>query len=165
MTRRLRTPRRPPRPDEDGAVVVEFAVVFVLFAMLLSGIIQYGVIFAAQQSLAHTAAESVRTVVNIADTGSDGTADEAEAAIATVLDTDLQWMDGAIDPADGRRVDYVINCDGCADGDVTPDGDTVCATCIEVTLTFNWQDDRLVPQVLPIPTPGQLSSAANVQYQ
>lgn len=150
---------------DDGAVVVEFAVVFVLFAVLLSGIIQYGVIFAAQQSLAHTAAEAVRTVVNVADTGSDGTADEAETAIAAVLDDDLQWMDGAIDPADGRRIDYVINCVGCADGDVTPDGDTVCDTCIQVTVTYNWAADRLVPQVLPIPTPGELSSAANVQYQ
>ena len=150
---------------EDGAVVVEFAVVFVMFAVLLSGLIQYGVIFAAQQSMAHAAAESVRSVVNIADTGADGTADEAEAAIADVLGGGLQWLDGSIDAADGASVDYVINCDGCADGVTTPDGDAVCASCIEVTVTFNWAQDRLVPQILPLPTPGRLSSAANVQYQ
>ena len=146
-------------------MVVEFAVVFVMFAVLLSGIIQYGVIFAAQQSMAHAAAESVRSVVNIADTGSDGTADEAETAIASVLDGGLQWLDGTIDPSDGRSIDYVINCDGCTDGAVTPDGDTVCATCVEVTVTFNWEDDGFVPQILPVPTPTRLTSAANVQYQ
>ena len=146
-------------------MVVEFAVVFVLFAALLSALIQYGVIFAAQQSMAHAAAEAARSVVNIADAGTDGTADEAETAVAGVLDGGLQWLDGSIDPADGSSIDYVINCDGCTDGDVTPDGDTVCATCIEVTVTFNWEDDRLVPQILPVPTPTRLSSAANVQYQ
>ena len=157
--------REPSADREDGAVVVEFAIVFVLFVVLLSALIQYGVIFAAQQSMAHTAAEAARSVVNVADTGTNGTADEAEDAIATVLQGGLQWLDGSVDAADGREVDYTVNCDGCADGDVTPDGDTVCATCIEVTITFNWQDDRLVPQILPVPTPSRLSSAANVQYQ
>lgn len=151
---------------QDGVVVVEFAAVFVIFVILLSGIIQYGVIFAAQQSMAHAAAESVRSVVNIRDAGgAAGPVDEAEAEIQTVLEDGLGWMDGAIDRADDRGLDYVVNCDGCTDGAVTPAGDTVCDTCIEVTVTFNWQDDALIPHIFPVGTPKALSSSANVKYQ
>ena len=140
-------------PREDGAVIVEFAIVFTLFAALLSGLIQYGVIFAAQQSLAHAAAEASRAVVNITDANDDGsTEDEARGRIDAVLGDQMQWMDGSIAPGDGTKVDYEITFAGCPD-------------CIQVTVTYNWGDDPLVPQLVPIGTPSQLSSSANVQYQ
>ena len=152
--------------QEDGAVVVEFAIVFVLFVTLLAGLIQYGVIFAAEQSMTHAASEAVRSVVNIADTDGDGPAGEAEDAIRTVLEDEaLQWMDGSVDPDDGRGLDYVVNCDGCADGAATPDGATVCDTCLQVTVTYNWADDPLIPQVIPVATPKRLHAAANLEYQ
>ena len=141
--------------DEGGAVVVEFAIVFVLFAVLLSGLIQYGVIFAAQQSLAHAASEATRAVVNITDENEDGsTEDEARTRIDEVLGDQMQWMDGAIVQDDGQKVDY--------EPDFTVTG---CPECVEVTVTYDWAHDPLVPQILPIGTPTQLSSSANVRYQ
>jgi Flp pilus assembly protein TadG len=52
---------------EDGAVIVEFAAIFIVFAMLLWGLISYGVIFAAQQSLTHAVAEAARATVGMSD--------------------------------------------------------------------------------------------------
>lgn len=155
------------RQQDDGAVLVEFSIVFVLFALLVSGLIQYGVIFAAQQSMAHAAGEAARSVVNIIDDEdpADGVADDAEEEIRTVLGDDLRWMDGTIVAGDGAGIDFVINCVGCTDGDVTPRGETVCASCIEVTVTYNWADDPLVPQIIPVGTPTVLTAAANVKYQ
>ena len=139
--------------DDEGAVVVEFAIVFVLFALLLSGLIQYGVIFAAEQSLAHAASEATRAVVNITDANEDGsTEDDASSRIDEVLGDQMQWMDGAIDPSDGGKVDYQVAFTGCPE-------------CVEVTVTYNWADDPLVPQILPIGTPARLSSSANVRYR
>ena len=53
------------RDAESGAVVVEFAIVFVLFVTLLWGLISYGAIFAVQQSLSHAAAEGARAGVDV----------------------------------------------------------------------------------------------------
>ena len=140
-------------PQQDGAVIVEFAIVFTLFAALLSGLIQYGVIFAAQQSLAHAAAEASRAVVNITDENGDGsTQDEAAARVDAVLGDQMQWMDGSIAPTGESKVDYHVDFTGCPD-------------CVQVTVEYYWANDPLVPQIFPIGTPAVLSSSANVQYQ
>ncbi len=140
-------------PRQDGAVVVEFAVVFGLFVMLLAGLIQYGVIFAAEQALAHGASEATRAVVNIRDLDDDGsTQDEADAEIAAVLADQLSWLDGSIDPTDGREIDYTIDY-------------TRCDGCVDVVVTYNWADDALVPALIDIATPDELSSSASIKYQ
>lgn len=139
--------------DQSGAVVVEFAAVFVVFVLLLSGLIQYGVIFAAQQSLSHAASEATRAVVNIADANDDGSAeDEATARIEEVMDQQASWLDSSIDASDGRKVDYTVDFTGC-------DG------CVEVEVAYNWVDDALVPTLLRIATPSTLSASANARYQ
>lgn len=150
--------RKPQR--EDGAVVVEFAIVFVLLVVLLSGLIQYGVIFAAEQSITHAVSEVTRIVVDIPDSNGDGqTWDEAETRIADELDQQLSWLDSSIDRDDGRRVDFTVLCDGC------PDGTANCPECIEVTVTYNWAEDAIVPTMFPVATPDTLNAAASVQYQ
>lgn len=146
--------------DQDGAVLVEFAAVFVLFAMLVSGLIQYGVIFAVQQSVTHAASEAARVVVDIPDLDGDGsTANDAEDKVMEAIDDQLQWLDGSIDRADGRRVDVTIECDGCTDGAAG------CDECLDVTVTFNWADDAIVPTIFPVGTPDRLQSSASVEYQ
>lgn len=148
--------------DQDGAVLVEFAAVFVLFALLVSGLIQYGVIFGVQQSITHTAAEAARATVDIPDGDPDtepGTADDAEDKVMEVVGSNLAWLDDPIDRADGRRVDVTIECDGCTDGAAS------CADCLDVTITFNWAEDAIVPAIIPVGTPDRLPSSASVEYQ
>lgn len=151
---------------EEGAVVVEFAVVFGLFVVLLSGIIQYGVIFAAQQSLSHASAEAARAVVNIVDEDDDGSAaDEAVVRVGEVLDQQLSWLDGSIDASDTAKVDYVVQCaDAGCDEAIQPAADA-CADCLQVVVTFDWEDDAVVPTIFPVFTPSTLTATANVRYQ
>lgn len=133
--------------------MVEFAAVFVLFVLLLSGLIQYGVIFAAQQSLSHAASEATRAVVNVADANDDGSAeDEVTERIEEVLDQQASWLDGAIVANDAQKVDYVVDFSGCD-------------ACVEVTVTYNWEDDPLVPSLFRIATPSTLTGSANARYR
>ena len=118
---------------QDGAVVVEFALVFVLFAMLVSGIVSFGAAFAAQQSLTHAAAEGARTLV-----GLDPAAMEAQAE-AVALDQ-VDWLE---------------------DTDMTLAGPESCgaATCYTVTVTGS----SPVPEILPVFSGDDLSASATVQ--
>lgn len=146
--------------DQDGAVLVEFAAVFVLFALLVSGLIQYGVIFGVQQSITHAVSESARATVDIPDLDGNGsTANDAEDKVMEIVGSNLAWLDDPIDRADGQRVDVTIECDGCTDGAAS------CADCLDVTITFNWADDAIVPTIIPVGTPDRLQSSASVEYQ
>lgn len=133
--------------SEDGAVIVEFAVVFIVFVTLVWGLISYGVIFAAQQSMAHAASEGARTGVGVADQAGAVTAAEAIAY------DQLQWL-GSDDPADGLTVEAnVVACDYDA-----------TKYCLVVEATYDWAGFPVVPSLLDISTPNTLTSRAVVQH-
>ncbi|HEX9890336.1 MAG TPA: TadE/TadG family type IV pilus assembly protein [Nitriliruptorales bacterium] len=50
--------------DDEGAAVLEFALVAVAFLALLYGIVTFGLIFAVEQTLTHAAAEGARAAVS-----------------------------------------------------------------------------------------------------
>lgn len=136
-----------PDRSEDGAVIVEFAVIFIVFVALLWGLISYGVIFAAQQSLAHAASEGARTGVGVANQAGAVTSAEAIAY------NQLTWL-GSDDPADGLEVDAaVVPCDYDA-----------TKFCLVVEATYDWANFPIVPSLLDISTPNTLTSRAVVQH-
>jgi Flp pilus assembly protein TadG len=128
---------------EDGAVIVEFAIVFVLFMTLLWGLISYGAIFAVQQSLTHAAAEGARAAVNVPDPATAATRAEQVAA------DQLNWLDAA-------GVTVVASVTGC-------DYDAAIE-CVYVTTSYDWAGHAIVPSILDIATPDTLSSRAVVQH-
>lgn len=132
---------------EDGAVIVEFAVIFIVFVALLWGLISYGVIFAAQQSMAHAASEGARTGVGVADQAGAITAAE------DIAYDQLSWL-GDDDPADGLEVDASI---APCDYDATK-------YCLVVETTYDWANFPIVPSLLDISTPNTLTSRAVVQH-
>lgn len=133
--------RRDPR--QDGAVVVEFAVVFVLFVTLLAGLIQYGTIFAVQQSLSHAAAEATRAAVDVVD---DTVAqDRAEAVVADQLDW-LREEGITVGPAD-----MTVTCDESYPADTD---------CLVVEVAYDWADHALVPTLFAVATPDTLTARA-----
>lgn len=73
------------RRDDEGAATLEFAVLSVLFLVLLYGIIHFGLIFAVQQTVSHAAAEGARAAVG-APPGDEETHSEAATVDA------LGWL-------------------------------------------------------------------------
>lgn len=135
------TPSRPAH-EQDGAVVVEFAIVFVLFMTLLWGLISYGVIFAVQQSLSHASAEATRAGVDvIADA-------DAESRADAVVADQLQWLDAAGITSQSD----VVACDTT----IYPAG----TNCLVVEASYDWANHAIVPAILNIATPDTLTARA-----
>lgn len=67
-----------PRPREDGAAAVEFALVSMLLFTLLFGIVGFGFVLFAQQSALHAAREGAR----LAAVGVNGTCDAFQDEVA-----------------------------------------------------------------------------------
>ena len=142
-THEPRVPRRS-RRGEDGAVIVEFAAVFVVFAMLLAGLITYGMVFAVQQSLEHATSEAARAVVGISDQAT------AEQRMDDVLDDQLSWLGGLqADPGDGAWIE-TRRWDACG------------GECL--VLQVSYRGDLLGLMPFQIATPDQLAASATLYH-
>lgn len=128
---------------EDGAVVVEFAVVFILFMTLVWGLISYGVIFAVQQSVSHAAAEATRAAVDVPGTAAARTRADA------VLTDQLDWLD---DAGLSSTIDADVPCDTA----IYP-ADT---TCLVVEVSYDWESHAIIPTMLDVATPSAIRSRA-----
>lgn len=133
------------RPEsQDGAVVVEFAIVFVLFLGLVAGLIQYGAIFMTQQSLTHAASEGTRAAVDVVDPT------QAEARARAAVADQLDWLDTAAYTVEPSPM--VEPCDPA----IYPAG----TECLVVEVTYDWAGYRIVPSLLGVPTPDTLTARA-----
>lgn len=133
-----------PFDDDGGAVVVEFAVVFILFVVLLAGLIQYGAIFMTQQSLTHAAAEGTRAAVDVIDDA------DAETRARAVVADQLDWLDPA-----GLTVGPSPMVQSC-DTAIYPAG----TECLVVDITFDWAGHRIVPTMIGVATPDTMTARA-----
>ena len=145
---------------EDGAVVVEFAVVFVLFIALLWGIVTYGVIFAAQQTLTHAAAESARATVG------HGSFEEARTVATSVATGQLDWLGGSATPTEGdvRLGDCVSSLDEVFDPDgyeASVDGEK----CVFVQYEYPWHADPIIPPISYVGTPPTIRGTAVITWE
>lgn len=129
---------------ERGAVVIEFALVFVLFFLVMYGIVAYGMVFAVKHSLVQAANEGARAAVR--DVG--GLTERAELARAVASES-IVWL-GARAPAPE------VQTEECA---ATP------YVCLTVRLDYDYQSNPLVPALpaLGVVLPDNLSGRATVQ--
>lgn len=132
------------RKSERGAVVIEFALVFVLFFMVMYGITAYGIIFAIKHSLTQAANEGARAAVQ--DVG--GLPERLELA-STVAAQSVAWL-GANAP-----VPVVTVVQPC----------TAPFVCVEVSLVYDYAANPLVPALpaLGVVLPDSLTGQATVQ--
>jgi Flp pilus assembly protein TadG len=142
--RRSTTRSRERLAQDDGAVIVEFAAIFIVFAMLLWGLISYGVIFAAQQSLTHAAAEAARSTVGMSNVT------EAEDRAEEMLQEELTWLADGLDVVNAE----VDECENNSARD-----------CMHVTVTYDWGNNPIVPSILDVATPDTLTGRAVVQFR
>ncbi|WP_092353407.1 TadE/TadG family type IV pilus assembly protein [Collimonas sp. OK242] len=130
---------------QRGVAAIEFALIFPVFFLMLYGIINYAMIFMAQQSLTLAAEEGARaalryTLVDV---------DRGTAACATVT----------------PLVSWLVHADQCQPPTPAPCAALSSARCITVKVTYPYSTYPLVP---PLPgmsaaLPATLGSAATVQ--
>lgn len=129
---------------QRGAVAIEFALVFVLFFMVMYGIVAYGMVFAVQHSLTQAASEGARAAVR--DVG--GLAERMALAKTTSANA-IAWLGG-------RAPVPQVTSVPCAG---TP------FVCVKVMLVYDYLKNPLVPALpgLGIALPASLTAQATVQ--
>lgn len=134
--------------DEDGAVVVEFAIIFVLFVTLLWGILTYGVIFAVQQTVTHAASEAARATV-----GQASIEDAKDVAHGVALEQ-LDWL--GTSGAPDRDAD--VQFDACP----APATDQ---TCVYVEYEYPWATDPIISPLFSIGIPDTITGRAVMTWE
>jgi len=127
---------------QDGVAAVEFAIVAMVFLVLLFGILTYGYIFSMDQSMNHAAEEGARAALSQTT--------EA-AAITTAHDTAYDRLHSY--QPNLLSTDVVATVADCDSG----------FRCITVTITYPWSTRPIIPKFAGLPTPGQIQAVAVVQ--
>lgn len=127
---------------QDGVAAIEFAIVSMVFLVILFGILTYGYIYGMDQSMNHAAEEGARAAI--------ATTTEA-AAITTAHDTAYSRLH-SYQPSlqSGDVVATVADCDSGF-------------RCITVTITYPWSTRPIIPRFVGLPTPSQIVATATVQ--
>lgn len=95
-------------PDDQGAAVVEFAIVVIPLLTILFGIAQFGFIYAQQLSMQYAAREAARTIALKYD---DPTM--TSPLLDSLVDEQLvELLPGVDDVADLAQ--YAVSIDGCS---------------------------------------------------
>ena len=137
---------------ESGVAAVEFAIVAMVFMVILFGILTYGFIYGLDQSMNHAAEEGARSAIS---TTTDA------AAITEAHDTAmarLGWLGSRIQSSDVVATVFqgTVGSDTCDPADAT-------IKCVKVTITYPWSTRPIIPQFPGLPTPTQMQAIAIVQ--
>ena len=133
--------------SERGSVLVEFALVFALFVLVIYAVISFGVILAAKNNITHAAAEGARSAIGVVD--DPGTPDDERIVRArTKLNDSMSWF-SRYEESDTSAV-------------IAPCG---TKSCITVTITYPYDDRPIVPPTpgLGLVLPSNLTSTAIVE--
>ena len=150
MTRHHSLPRagagRRLRRNEEGAALVEFALVVGIFVMVLYGLIYFGMALATKQRVTNAAAEGARSAV-----GASSAADAQTIAQNRVL--------ALLGAPNGR---YTVTPVAAPCNAAVTNG----PQCITVTIAWDWENHPAVPAApgLGLAPVNSLGSSAVVQY-
>lgn len=147
------------RREQDGASLVEFALVFPIFVLVILGLVSFGMMLALKQGVTNAAADGARSVVGVVDNTATPAVDERIEKARTTVANRLSWL--------GGNASYLVTdvkwynsasatCEALEVGVAPPSPPTIC-----VKITYPYDDHKLVPA----PTFGvsTLSSEARVQ--
>lgn len=143
------------RDDEDGAAAVEFALVLPVFLLLLFGILTYGTIFLVHNQMTEAASDAARAAVAAGQSGAVSTANDA---VATDLDNDgagLIPVNCGTSSLSCVATPIQAGQPGCTNA---PSG----YECVEVTITYNYSQDPVIPTVPFMPTPSTMTATSTV---
>lgn len=133
---------------EDGAALVEFALVVTLLLTLVIGTITYGLILGLHQSVTHAASAAARSAVVVP--GEDAAVVSRAETVAT---EQLSWLGSK---ADVLTVEVPTP---------TPCPGVPSARCVTVTVRYPYQEHPLIPSFLGLPVPEQIASTATLELE
>lgn len=127
---------------EKGTAAIEFALVFVLFFMVMYGLVAFGMVFAVKHTITQAANEGARAAVKDVG-GLDARIAQAKASAAKAV----AWL-GARAPVPQ------VTSSACAP-----------FLCLEVVLVYNYAANPIVPSLpgLGVTLPATLTGRAIVQ--
>jgi Flp pilus assembly protein TadG len=132
-------------------MAVEFAIVFPLFFVIFYAIVTYSLIFVAKQSLTLAASEGARAALRFQPnaTSTNNALDLRASAACTAAASLVNWLAG-VSPCVATHA---------------PCSFDTTMQCINVSLTYNYASDPLVPSLplLELALPSVLSAQAMVQ--
>ena len=143
------------KPDERGAALLEFSLVFGLFVYVLYALIAFGFMLSLKNSITHAAAEGARAAIGVTDNPATPLVDErVEAARARAL-ASLDWLGAKIQPSD-VVVSPIGSCTNSS---------SVTAQCVTVEITYPYSVRPLVPHApgLGLVTPDNFKASAVVE--
>src|SRR5688572_18879459 len=133
---------------QDGVAAVEFAIVSMVFLVILFSILTYGFIYGLDQSMNHAAEEGARSAISAPS--SPGETLAKTKAHDTAMQR-LSWLGGRITDAD--VVETILD----------PCPNDAAVKCIQVTITYPWSTRPIIPQFPGLPTPAQMQAIAIVE--
>jgi Flp pilus assembly protein TadG len=143
--------RRSRRDDEDGAELIEFAIVIVLLVTLVYGIVSVGLTLAAKSTLTQAAADGARAGIVYSSSTAAIAAAESQAS------SDVGWMGKGTCGTSGTTITCVATEAPCASNSLN--------TCLTVTVTYNYSSAPLFPEMpgLGVIIPSTIASSSTLQ--
>jgi Flp pilus assembly protein TadG len=136
---------------ENGVEILEFALVIPIFIFVLYGLIAFGIMISAKQSIVHASAEGARAALGAVPLNGQSTPDAEQAAAA-------RQARNSVNSALGSNGQYAT---------VTVPPPTYCSgasgpQCIKVTISYDYGSHPLIPPApgLGLVMPSAISSTA-----
>lgn len=139
-----------PKPDE-GTALVEFAMVMVIFFLLLFGIIIFGVTLSFQQTLTQAASEASRAAAVTLDDPATPADERFEAADRSIRDFNAWNRDcthpGMVRCGSVTSPSGVVVHDCIDDTPPLTDDPAVLPDCVTVDVVYDYENHPIVPGV------------------
>lgn len=131
------TRRREPHRSrgDDGAALVEFALVSILLFMLVFGIITYGLVLSFKQDMTRAAAEGARAGAVALPVGAQTPAEAATAAADNAVSEAVREFGGSFSGTGCAREGMA-----CGPATVGPCGAEPTRQCVTVHLEFDYDE-------------------------
>jgi Flp pilus assembly protein TadG len=160
------------RQNEEGAEMVEFAIVIGVFILLLYGIISFALIFltqtSAQQAVddaSHSALATYNYQIGIGSTISAAQTAAASKATSTI-NSDLSWLRSSGVSCNSSPLSKTnpMQCTTAfTTGSSCASASSPSAECMTITTAYDYCDDPLIPNpVVGLVTPKTLTSTVTV---
>lgn len=143
----------PPARHDDGAALVEFALVVVLLLTLLLGTISYGLILGLHQSVTHAASAAARAAIVVPAVPGQDREDAIRERVNETVAEQLAWLGTKREHVLPVAEPVVIDCPGST------------GRCVRVVVAYPYDQHPIIPTFPFVFTPEWISSTAVLELE